>query len=1030
MRIEIDSVPEEIDEVERRILQLEIEKTSLAKEEDKASKDRLAALDRELAELQERAAGMKAEWQAEKDRIAGADEVRQRLGEAHRELERATREGDLERAAQLRHGEIPELEHRLQEAQAAADEESGADAGFFKEHVDAEDIAEVVARWTGIPVSRIEESETAKLVHMEERLHQRVIGQDEAVEAVASALRRSRAGLQDPDRPIGSFLFLGPTGVGKTELARALAEFMFDSQDAMIRIDMSEYMEKHSVSRLVGAPPGYVGYEEGGQLTEAVRRRPYSVVLLDELEKAHTDVFNTLLQVLDDGRLTDGQGRTVDFKNTVLIMTSNVGSGTGDYMAAVQAHFKPEFINRLDDIVEFQSLSREQIAEIVDLQVARLIERVRLRGIAVELTDEARTLIGDLGLRPDVRGPAAQAGDPEAAGRPTGDRHPRGSLRRGRPDPGRRERRGAHAHGRRRQRRPRARARRHGGRLTGPPVQPSRRVGCCTGMTALRRTLPLAFLALLALAPAARADTAVGVTPGPTNVASYGGYVAWSQYNPATRHYSLELQKNGEAPKSIAAASSPAPLEVSLGPDSAGTVVALYVRCTSAPTRPNDIANGCDAYRYNTTSGSQAKLALSSPSYDEEWPAQWKGQFVFGRAVLSGSGTSAIRCDVPYRRALSASSSTRMDRGHCAAINGLALRGTVVGQTTIARNESDVRLLSTKGGPLTVAMSTSYGEESNLLGGPALDSTYVYAAHYGVHPTQAFVRIKRSGLAKQEVPARLDLAGTIAIDGQTISYVEQMGGFRGEDCTTIAPCRIVRSPSSPFGPAQRELPPELTLTATTQNALVPADQPLATTAKLTRTTVAAGNVVGTAPVAGVPVGLLRAVGQGQNPDALYADTGLSATTGADGIATITIPAPQAPSREYAAVTRGSDPPAYSQQLLIDGRATLTMTPSATTVPAGTQVTFTGTVGPAQPGRTDVKIQRRTKHTCQTTTSGQQACQDDWETITGATLAADGASYTATAALTQSGVYTAVLPFLQNDPTAYNGRSAEVTITVG
>jgi len=321
-------------------------------------------------------------------------------GEAHRELERATREGDLERAAQLRHGEIPDLERRLQEAQAAADEEAGADAGFFKEHVDAEDIAEVVARWTGIPVSRIEESETAKLVHMEERLHQRVIGQDEAVEAVAGALRRSRAGLQDPDRPIGSFLFLGPTGVGKTELARALAEFMFDSQDAMIRIDMSEYMEKHSVSRLVGAPPGYVGYEEGGQLTEAVRRRPYSVVLLDELEKAHSDVFNTLLQVLDDGRLTDGQGRTVDFKNTVLIMTSNVGSGTGDHMAAVQAHFKPEFINRLDDIVEFRSLTREQIAAIVDLQVARLIERVRLRGIAVELTDEARTLIGDLGYDP------------------------------------------------------------------------------------------------------------------------------------------------------------------------------------------------------------------------------------------------------------------------------------------------------------------------------------------------------------------------------------------------------------------------------------------------------------------------------------------------------------------------------------------------------------------------------------------------------------------------------------------------------
>ena len=401
VRIEIDSVPEEIDEVERRILQLEIERTSLAKEEDSASKERLAALERELAELQERAAGMKAEWQSEKDRIAGADAVRQRLGEAHRELERATREGDLERAAQLRHGEIPELEQRLEEAQAdAAGDSSGAGARFFKEHVDSDDIAEVVARWTGIPVSRIEETETAKLVHMEERLHRRVIGQDEAVEAVASALRRSRAGLQDPDRPIGSFLFLGPTGVGKTELARALAEFMFDSQDAMVRIDMSEYGEKHSVSRLVGAPPGYVGYEEGGQLTEAVRRRPYSVVLLDELEKAHPDVFNTLLQVLDDGRLTDGQGRTVDFKNAVLIMTSNVGSGSGDYQEAVRATFKPEFINRLDDIVEFESLSRDQIGEIVDLQVERLIARVRERGIEVELSDDARTLIGNLGYDP------------------------------------------------------------------------------------------------------------------------------------------------------------------------------------------------------------------------------------------------------------------------------------------------------------------------------------------------------------------------------------------------------------------------------------------------------------------------------------------------------------------------------------------------------------------------------------------------------------------------------------------------------
>ena len=402
VHMEIESVPEEIDEVERRILQLQIERTSLDQEDDAASKERLGVLEHELAELQERAAGMKAEWQTEKDRVAGASEVRQRLGEAQRELEIATRENDLERAAVLRHGEIPELEQKL--AAAEQDETAAGDddghTRFFKEHVDADDIAEVVARWTGIPVTRIGEGESSKLVHLEERLHERVVGQDEAVVAVANAIRRSRAGLQDPDRPIGSFLFVGPTGVGKTELARALAEFLFDSQDAMVRIDMSEYGEKHSVSRLVGAPPGYVGYEEGGQLTEAVRRRPYSVVLLDELEKAHGDVFNTLLQVLDDGRLTDGHGRTVDFKNAVLIMTSNVGSSTGDYQSAIRAGFKPEFINRLDDIVEFDQLDREQIGAIVDLQVAKLIARLAERGIAVELTNAARTLIGNLGYDP------------------------------------------------------------------------------------------------------------------------------------------------------------------------------------------------------------------------------------------------------------------------------------------------------------------------------------------------------------------------------------------------------------------------------------------------------------------------------------------------------------------------------------------------------------------------------------------------------------------------------------------------------
>ncbi|MBI5105441.1 MAG: ATP-dependent chaperone ClpB [Solirubrobacterales bacterium] len=396
LRIEIDSLPTEIDEVDRRILQLEIERTSLEKETDEASRERLAALDRELAELREQSSAMKAEWQAEKDAIQGVQQIKERLEQAHRELERAEREADLEGAARLRHGEIPELQRRLAEVEAAEASRDGAQTKFLKEEVDAEDVAEVVGRWTGIPVSRLLEGEVEKLIHMEERLHQRVVGQDEAIGAVSNALRRSRAGLQDPDRPIGTFLFLGPTGVGKTELARALAEFMFDSSDAMVRIDMSEYMEKHAVSRLVGAPPGYVGYEEGGQLTEAVRRRPYSVVLLDEIEKAHPDVFNVLLQVMDDGRLTDGQGRTVDFKNTVLIMTSNIPGGR----AGAEGHFKPEFINRLDDIVEFHALDREHLGHIVDLQVERVLDRVRARGIEVELTDDARTLLGNLGYDP------------------------------------------------------------------------------------------------------------------------------------------------------------------------------------------------------------------------------------------------------------------------------------------------------------------------------------------------------------------------------------------------------------------------------------------------------------------------------------------------------------------------------------------------------------------------------------------------------------------------------------------------------
>ena len=396
IRMEIDSKPTEIDEVDRHIMQLEIELQSLGDDDDPGTAARREQLERSLAEERESSAGMHAEWEAEKTSLGAVADLQEQLEAARTELERAQRTSDLGRAAELQYGTIPELEKALTVAENAQATAETAAARFLKDVVDAEDVAEIVAKWTGVPVTRLLEGEIEKLVHMEDRLHQRVVGQDEAVTAVASALRRSRAGLQDPERPIGTFLFLGPTGVGKTELARALAEFMFDTQDAMIRIDMSEYMEKHAVSRLVGAPPGYVGYEEGGQLTEAVRRRPYSVVLLDEVEKAHPDVFNALLQVMDDGRLTDGQGRTVSFKNTVLIMTSNIPGGR----AGVEAHFKPEFVNRLDDIVAFDSLSREQIGSIVDLQAAGVVRRVAEREITLELSDDARTLIGNLGYDP------------------------------------------------------------------------------------------------------------------------------------------------------------------------------------------------------------------------------------------------------------------------------------------------------------------------------------------------------------------------------------------------------------------------------------------------------------------------------------------------------------------------------------------------------------------------------------------------------------------------------------------------------
>ncbi|MFN8112102.1 MAG: ATP-dependent chaperone ClpB [Solirubrobacterales bacterium] len=411
LKMEIESSPVEIDEIDRRITQLEIERQALQNESDEASKARLETLEEELANLKEQAAELKARWQTEKGAIDSINEARAELEEANREVERAERNADLQKAAELKYGRIPELEGRMADEEAKLAELQTGGGSMLDDKVTEQDVAEVVGKWTGIPVSRLMEGEVEKLIHMEERLHERVIGQDEAVVAVANALRRSRAGLSDPNRPIGSFLFLGPTGVGKTELARALAEFMFDSEGAITRIDMSEYMEKHSVARLIGAPPGYVGYDEGGQLTEAVRRRPYAVVLLDEIEKAHPDAFNVLLQIMDDGRLTDGKGRTVDFTNTVLIMTSNVGSQeiAGEQIdenmrekidAVLTATFKPEFLNRIDETVIFHRLSRTDITRIVEIQVAMLTERVHERGIEIELTDDARTLLGNLGYDP------------------------------------------------------------------------------------------------------------------------------------------------------------------------------------------------------------------------------------------------------------------------------------------------------------------------------------------------------------------------------------------------------------------------------------------------------------------------------------------------------------------------------------------------------------------------------------------------------------------------------------------------------
>ncbi len=413
LRIEIDSLPQEIDEVERRVVQLEIERTALQKEKDKASLERREALERELAGLKEKGAAMRAQWQNEKSALGHVGVLKQQIEEARIEAERATRSGDLGLAAEIQYGKIPQLEAQLKDNESKLASQQSGGARFLKEEVTADDIAEIVAKWTGIPVTRMMESEKERLTKLDEELGKRVIGQPDAVTAVADAVRRSRAGLQDPDRPIGSFIFLGPTGVGKTETARALAGFLFDDEQAMVRIDMSEYMEKHAVARLIGAPPGYVGFEEGGQLTEAVRRRPYAVILFDEIEKAHQDVFNILLQILDDGRLTDSQGRTVDFRNTVIIMTSNIGSHgilehsgddwsevERDVMQALRAHFKPEFLNRVDDIIVFHPLGEAEIVQIVDLQLLRMDKLLADRKVHVEFTPEARTLLAHEGYDP------------------------------------------------------------------------------------------------------------------------------------------------------------------------------------------------------------------------------------------------------------------------------------------------------------------------------------------------------------------------------------------------------------------------------------------------------------------------------------------------------------------------------------------------------------------------------------------------------------------------------------------------------
>jgi hypothetical protein len=538
--------------------------------------------------------------------------------------------------------------------------------------------------------------------------------------------------------------------------------------------------------------------------------------------------------------------------------------------------------------------------------------------------------------------------------------------------------------------------------------------------------LSLLICALLAstalLAPAAHADQAIAVSPGPTSVATWGGYTMWSQKESGSGSWSLwQRTADGKVSK-VPVAGANGPFQISLGPDSAGNTVALYPRCRKAASGSAP-QTGCDVYRYQTKSGKEQKLSLSSSKYDEEWPVQWKDKFAFSRVGYSGSGSARIRCDVPYWRAVSGGSSHKLDRGRCGAVAGMDAQGTVVAQTVTsfgAGAQSQIRLLSTKGGPVKVAAKQTFGEETKLFGGPSLDATYVFASRYGVNPSPAFLRIRRSTMKAQYVNANTNLTGPIS--WPSFTYVENMGGFRGGDCDEINPCRVVRSPINPFGPAKRVLAPQATLAGPTGSSnIFPANQPLALSGTLTSKVVSQGNVTGTQPVAGAQLNLLLAAGaQGAAP---YADTGVRTTTGADGSFQLAAPAPLPAVFGYG-VTTGGDVPTISPQLFGNARAVITATPSATSVASGATDTFSRTLDPAQPGRSDVKLQYLSSRKC-----SAGACNDTWDTVADATESPDGRSYSVSAPITRSGTYTVVLPFLQGDFTAYGGRSPEIQVTV-